>query len=80
MPVKILKTLVSEDMAYKILKQLIPAPTGSDPSWAQRNVWVEKLSSDDTAHYYSTVVEALKKRDELTASDTTGRLYRVVES
>ena len=35
-------------MAFKVLKQLIPAPTGSDPSWAQRNVYVEKLTSDDT--------------------------------
>ena len=31
-------------MPFKILKQLIPAPTGSDPSWAQRNVYVEKLN------------------------------------
>ena len=68
-------------MPFKILKQLIPAPSSSlgDPLWAQRNVWVEKLSSNDTAHYYSTLVEALKKRDELIKSDTIGRLYRVVE-
>ena len=67
-------------MAFKVLKQLIPAPTGSDPSWAQRNVWVEKLSSDDTVDEYVLENDAIKKRDELTASDTTGRLYRVVES
>ena len=67
-------------MAFKILKQLIPAPTGSDPSWAQRNVWVEKLSSDDTVDEYVLENDAIKKRDELTEADTTGRLYRVVES
>ena len=67
-------------MDFKVLKQLIPAPTGSDPSWAQRNVWVEKLSSDDTVDEYVLENDAIKKRDELTASDTTGRLYRVVES
>ena len=67
-------------MAFKVLKQLIPAPTGSDPSWAQRNVWVEKLTPDDTVDEYSLENDAIKKRDELTASDTTGRLYRVVES
>ena len=67
-------------MAFKILKQLIPAPTGSDPSWAQRNVWVEKLSPDDTVDEYSLENDAIVKRDELTAADSTGRLYRVVES
>ena len=67
-------------MAFKVLKQLIPAPTGSDPSWAQINVWVEKLTPDDTVDEYSLENDAIKKRDELTASDTTGRLYRVVES
>tara|TARA_R110000744_G_scaffold93775_4_gene181149 strand:+ start:422 stop:625 length:204 start_codon:yes stop_codon:yes gene_type:complete len=67
-------------MAFKILKQLIPAPTGSDPHWAQRNVWVEKLTSDDTRYEYSLENAAITKRDELTAADTTGRLYRVIES
>ena len=67
-------------MAFKILKQLIPASEGSDPSWAKRDVWVEKLSSDDTVDEYVLENDAIKKRDELTASDTTGRLYRVIES
>ena len=68
-------------MPYKVLKQLIPAPSGSsDPSWAKRNVYVEKLTSDDTIYEYSTENEAIVKRDELTAADSTGRLYRVVES
>jgi len=67
-------------MAFKVFKQLIPAPSGSDPSWAQRNVWVEKLTSDDTVDEYVLENDAIKKRDELTGADTTGRLYRVVES
>ena len=67
-------------MAFKILKQLIPASEGSDPSSAKRDVWVEKLTPDDTVDEYSLENDAIKKRDELTASDTTGRLYRVIES
>ena len=69
-------------MAYKVLKQLIPAPSSSlgDPSWAQRNVWVEKLSPDDTVDEYTLENDAIKKRNELTEADTTGRLFRVVES
>tara|TARA_R110001583_G_scaffold77872_1_gene211658 strand:- start:709 stop:912 length:204 start_codon:yes stop_codon:yes gene_type:complete len=67
-------------MAFKVLKQLIPAPSGSDPSWAQRNVWVEKLTSDDTVDVYLLENDAIIKRDELTAADSTRRLYRVIES
>ena len=67
-------------MAFKILKQLIPAPTGSDPSWAQRNVYVEKLTPSDTAFSFGTEAEATIKRDELAAADSTSRIYRVVES
>ena len=67
-------------MAFKVLKQLIPAPTGSDPSWAQRNVWVEKLTSDDTVDSFSTEAEANTKRDELIAADSTNRIYKVVQS
>ncbi len=67
-------------MAFKILKQLIPAPTGSDPSWAQRNVWVEKLSSDDTIWTFNSESEANNKKNELTEADPTNRIYKVVES
>ena len=67
-------------MAFKILKQLIPAPTGADPSWATRGVWVEKLTADDTAYSFATESEANTKRDELTAADTTSRVYKVIEN
>ena len=67
-------------MSFKILKQLIPAPTGSDPSWAQRNVYVEKLTSDDTVYTFDTESEANTKKNELNAADSTNRIYKVVES
>jgi hypothetical protein len=66
-------------MPFKILKQLIPAPTGSDPSWAQRNVYVEKLTTDDTIYIFDTESEANTKRDELIATDSTNRIYKVVQ-
>ena len=67
-------------MPFKILKQLIPAPTGSDPSWAQRNVYVAKLTSDDTVYTFDTESEANTKKNELNAADSTNRIYKVVES
>ena len=66
-------------MSFKILKQLIPAPTGSDPSWAQRNVYVEKLTSDDTIWVFDSESEANTKKNELTTADSTNRIYKVVE-
>ena len=66
-------------MPFKILKQLIPAPTGSDPSWAQRNVYVEKLTTDDTIYTFDTESEANTKKDELTLADSTNRIYKVVQ-
>ena len=67
-------------MAYKIMKQLIPAPTGSDPIWAKRDVWVEKLTSDDTIWIFDLESEANAKKDELTEADSTNRIYKVVQS
>ena len=67
-------------MAFKILKQLIPAPTGSDPSWAKRDVWVEKLTSDDTIWVFNLESDANIKKDELTEADPTNRIYKVVQS
>jgi len=67
-------------VAFKILKQLIPAPTGSDPSWARRDVWVEKLTSDDTIWVFNLESDANTKKDELTEADPTNRIYKVVQS
>ena len=72
---------ISEELKYKVLKQLIPAPSGSsDPSWAKRNVYVEKLTSDDTIWVFDSESEANNKKNELTEADPTNRIYKVVES
>ena len=53
---------------------------GAFTSWAKRNVYVEKLTSDDTIYIFDTESEANTKKNELTASDSTNRIYKVVES
>ena len=65
---------------YKIYKQLIPVPmNASDPSWARRQVWVLKINSEDTIEELSTLTAARTKRNELTAADETGRVYKIVK-
>ena len=65
---------------YRVLKQLIPVPLNvDDPTWAKRQIWVQKLNSEDTVDEFDTLAEAETKRDELTAADETGRIYKVVE-
>lgn len=65
---------------YRIYKQLIPVPLNeSDPRWATRQVWVAKLNSVDTVDEFDTLEQAETKRDELTAADETGRIYKVEE-
>jgi|TARA_R110000822_G_C15149354_1_gene477078 hypothetical protein len=80
-------------MAYRVVKQLSPAPTSSvdrdgnsfdDPWWVERNnIWVSKLSgSSDALWQYSgsdAQANATTKMNALTGSDDTGRLYKVVE-
>ena len=64
---------------YRILKQLIPAPLNeSDPLWAKRQVWVLKLNSEDTIDEFQTQEEAQAYADDLTTSDPTNRIYKVV--
>jgi len=64
---------------YRILKQLIPAPINeSDPLWAKRQVWVLKLNSEDTIDEFPTEEEAQSYADDLTTSDPTNRIYKVV--
>ena len=64
---------------YRILKPLIPAPLNeSDPLWAKRQVWVLKLNSEDTIDEFQTESEAQSYADDLTASDPTNRIYKVV--
>ena len=77
-------------MAYRVGKQLMPAPTSSvdrsgvtfqDPAWFERNtVWVSKLSgSNDQTWQYSNESDAITKMNELTGSDSSGRKYQVIE-
>ena len=65
---------------YRIYKQLIPVPANeSDPTWAKRQVWVAKINALDTVDEFDTLAEAEAYRDELTAGDETGRVYKVEE-
>ena len=65
---------------YRVLKQLIPVPLNADdPTWAKRQIWVQKLNSEDTVDEFDTLAEAEAKKDELTAADETGRVYKVEE-
>ena len=73
-------------MAFRIVKQMFPAPSGSvsgsathtDPWFARRNVYIAS-SSDMQLWQFSTEAEADTKAAELSGSDSTGRKYRVDE-
>jgi len=73
-------------MAFRIVKQMYPAPSGSvtgsathtDPWFAKRNVYIAS-SSDMQLWEFSTEAEAIAKMNELTGSDSTDRKYRVDE-
>lgn len=65
---------------YRIYKQLIPAPLNeNDPHWAKRQVWVQKLNSDDTIDEFDTIEEAQAYASELSNLDPTNRIYQVRE-
>ena len=67
-------------MAFKIQKQYIPKDQyDTDPAWAQRKVWVYKLSDSDTIESFDTLVEANAKKLELENNDSTNREYQVIE-
>ena len=67
-------------MAFKIQKQYIPKDQYStDPVWAQRKVWVYKLSDSDTIESFDTLEEANAKKLELENNDPTNREYQVIE-
>ena len=73
-------------MAFRIVKQMYPAPSGSvsgsathtDPWFARRNVYIAS-SSDMQLWQFDTEAEADIKAAELSGSDSTGRKYRVDE-
>jgi tRNA U34 5-methylaminomethyl-2-thiouridine-forming methyltransferase MnmC len=68
--------------SYRVTKQLYPAPSGSDPGWAKRDgIYVSKLSGSNDVEYVFTgsraIFEAYDKMFELSASDSSGRRYRI---
>ncbi len=63
---------------YVIHKQLIPIDSNmGDPNWAKRQVWVLKLNSNDTLDEFENLESAEQKKNELTNSDPTGRIYKI---
>ena len=69
-------------MAYRVVKQLYPAPSSSgdhqDPTWAMREIYVEQTGSE-AVWIFNNESEAITKKDELVGSDSTGRNYKVEE-
>jgi hypothetical protein len=65
-------------MSYVIHKQLIPIDKNTgDPNWAKRQVWVLKLNPNDNIDEFESLEDAESKRDELTNSDPSGRVYKI---
>ena len=79
-------------MSYLVVKQLSPAPSASrsgsathtDPWFAQRKVYVGRLSgSNDTLWEFSgsgAEASASAKAAQLSGSDDTGRKYKVIQT
>jgi len=73
-------------MTFRIVKQLFPSPsssavsgsTVSDPSWATRNMYIGS-SSDMQLWEFENETSASVKMNELTGSDSSDRLYKVIE-
>ena len=79
-------------MAYRVVKQLMPAPTSSvdrngetwtDPWWASRDVYVGRLSGsgEQVWEFSGSGAEsnANAKAAQLSGSDDTDRKYKVIE-
>ena len=80
-------------MAFRVVKQLSPAPTSSvdrngnvfnDPyNMTRENIWVAKLSgsADQLWEYSGSGAEsnANTKDTQLSGSDSSGRKYKVIE-
>ena len=70
-------------MAFRVVKQLYPNPQAGDPEWAARNVNVARLSgSGDQIWEFSgseAESDASTKATELSGSDGTKRMYKIIE-
>ena len=73
-------------MPFRVVKQLYPAPSSSvvsgstinDPPWASRNMYIGS-SSDMQLWEFDNQSDANTKAAELSGSDSSNRLYKVIE-
>ena len=66
-------------MAFRVVKQMYPAPSSSaDPVWATRKVYVAS-SSNMQLWQFNSESDANAKAAELSGSDSSGRTYKVIE-
>ena len=73
-------------MAFRVVKQMYEAPSSSvsasitfaDPAWATRNVYIAS-SSDMQLWEFNNVSDANAKAAQLSGSDSSDRLYKVIE-
>lgn len=66
---------------YRVVKQLLPKGQSGDPEWATRtNAYTAVISgSSDQLWEFTEERDAWMKMVELSGSDSSGRLYDVVE-
>ena len=73
-------------MAFRVIKQLFPAPSSSvsasvkftDPIWATSPFYIAS-SSDMQLWQFNSESDANAKAAELSGSDSSGRIYKVIE-
>ena len=68
-------------MKYRVVKQLLPKGQSGDPKWATRTkAYTAVISgSNDQIWEFENERDAWMKMVELSGSDSSGRLYDVVE-
>jgi len=68
-------------MKYRVVKQLLPKGQSGDPKWATRNkAYIAVISgSSDQLWEFTEERDAWMKMVELSGSDSSGRLYDVIE-
>lgn len=68
-------------MKYRVVKQLLPKGQSGDPEWATRNkAYTAVISgSSDQLWEFENERDAWMKMVELSGSDSSGRLYNVIE-
>ena len=68
-------------MKYRVVKQLLPKGQSGDPEWSTRtNAYTAVISgSSDQLWEFENESEAWWKLLQLSGSDSSGRLYDVIE-